>query len=147
MTVIAKATIFAIATSMATFLQAGTAEDIAERAKSFEVAFNSGNAAEVAAHYSVDGVVLAPDTVRIDGREAIHGLWQAYVDAGVTDLSLTTVNLDEHGDTAYEIGSFSLSAPDGNGGMVQANGKYIIVWKKDGDGIWNLHWDIWNSNP
>ena len=101
----------------------------------------------MAAHYSVDGVILAPDTVRIDGREAIHGLWQAYVDAGVTDLSLTTVNLDEHGDTAYEIGSFSLSAPDGNGGMVQANGKYIIVWKKDVDGIWNLHWDIWNSNP
>lgn len=131
----------------ATALWAGTAEDIAARAASFEAAFNSQDAAAVAAHYSEDGVILAPDTARIDGRAAIRTLWQAYVDAGVTDLELTTETLIDMGGTANEIGAFRLSVPDGNGGMVEARGKYVIIWKADAEGVWHLHWDIWNSSP
>jgi ketosteroid isomerase-like protein len=26
------------------------------------------------------------------------------------------------------------------------SGKYIVVWKKDGD-AWRLHRDIWNTDP
>ena len=141
-------TIFAvIATSTVSFAYAGTAEDIAARVETFEAAFNSGDAAAVASHYTTDAALLAPDTARIDGREAIQGLWQAYVDAGVVDLKLTTVDLDDLGGIANEIGTYTLTAPDGNGGMVQAGGKYIVVWKADDSGVWHLHWDIWNSTP
>ncbi len=131
----------------ASLVHAGAADDIVGRAETFEAAFNSGDALAVASHYTEDAVLLAPDTSRIDGREAILGLWQAYVDAGVEDLQLTTVDLEELGETALEIGTYSLSAPDGNGGRVQASGKYVIVWKADGEGVWHLHWDIWNSTP
>lgn len=133
--------------SSITFAFAGAAEDIAARAVTFEAAFNGGDAAGVAAHYSEDAVVLAPDTPRIDGREDIQGLWQAYVDAGVKDLDLVTTDIQDLGNMANEIGTYSLMAPDGNGGMVEALGKYIVVWKKDGSGTWQLHWDIWNATP
>ena len=133
--------------STTSFALAGTAEDIASRTETFEAAFNSGDAAGVAGHYTEDAVVLAPDTPRLEGREAIQGIWQAYVDAGVTDLDLTTVNLEDMGGTANEIGTYTLTAPDGNGGTVQAGGKYIVIWKADDSGIWHLHWDIWNSTP
>ena len=136
-----------IAASTVTLAYAGTTEDIAARSETFEAAYNSGDAAAVAAHYTTDAVLLAPDTARIDGREAVQGLWQSFVDAGVTDLQLTTVNLDDLGDTANELGTYTLTAPDGNGGTVQAGGKYIVVWKTDDNGIWHLHWDIWNSTP
>ena len=142
-----KTMVTVIAASTVTFAYAGTAEDIATRSETFEAAFNSGDAAAVAAHYTTDAVLLAPDTARIDGREAVQGLWQSFVDAGVTDLQLTTVNLDDLGDTANEIGTYTLTAPDGNGGTVQAGGKYIVVWKTDDSGVWHLHWDIWNSTP
>ena len=142
-----KTMVAVIAASTVTFAYAGTAEDIAARIETFEAAFNSGDAAAVAAHYTMDAVLLAPDTARLDGREAVQGLWQSYVDAGVTDLQLTTVNLDGLGDTANELGTYTLTAPDGNGGMVQAGGKYIVVWKADDNGVWHLHWDIWNGTP
>jgi len=142
-----KTMVTAIAASTVTFAYAGTAEDIAARSETFEAAFNSGDAAAVAAHYTTDAVLLAPDTARLNGREAVQGLWQSFVDAGVTDLQLTTVNLDDLGDTANELGTYTLTAPDGNGGTVQAGGKYIVVWKTDDSGVWHLHWDIWNSTP
>ncbi|MBS9718889.1 YybH family protein [Pseudohalocynthiibacter aestuariivivens] len=142
-----KTIVAVIATSTVSFAHAGSAEDIAARVETFEAAFKSGDAAAVALHYTTDAALLAPDTARIDGRDAIQGLWQAYVDAGVVDLQLTTVDLEDLGNTANEIGTYTLTAPDGNGGMVQAGGKYIVVWKADDNGVWHLHWDIWNSTP
>ncbi|WP_162933102.1 DUF4440 domain-containing protein [Roseovarius sp. EL26] len=128
-------------------VHAGTVEDIAARNETFKAAFNSGDAAGVAAHYTEDATVLAPDAPLLEGREAIQGIWQAYIDAGVKELTLTTVTLEDMGASANEIGAFTLMAPDGNGGMVQAGGKYVIVWKTDASGVWHLHWDIWNSTP
>ena len=29
---------------------------------------------------------------------------------------------------------------------MQDEGKYVVVWKKQEDGSWKLHRDIWNSN-
>jgi ketosteroid isomerase-like protein len=29
--------------------------------------------------------------------------------------------------------------------MTTVRGKYVVVWKKDGDGMWRLHRDIWNT--
>lgn len=126
---------------------AGSAEDISSRIETFEAAFNSGDAAAVAQHYSEEAVLLAPDTPRIDGREDIQALWQAYIDAGVKNLDLVTTDLVDLGNIANEIGTYTLSAPDGNGGTAALSGKYVIVWKRDEGGNWNLHWDIWNSTP
>ena len=144
---VATAISIVFAASVASSVYAGAAEDIAERAETFEVAFNNGDAAAVASHYTENAVILATDTPRIDGREAILGLWQAYIDAGVKDLQLTTVDLEDLGETAHEIGTYTLSAPDGNGGVVEIGGKYVIVWKADDEGVWHLHWDIWNGTP
>lgn len=132
---------------MGSIALADAAQDIAALSETFEAAFNSGDAAGVAQHYTQDAVLLAPDTPRIEGREGIRGLWQGFIDAGATDLDLVTVDVVERDDIANELGMFTLSAPDGNGGMTELSGKYIVVWKKDGDGAWKLHWDIWNSTP
>jgi uncharacterized protein (TIGR02246 family) len=147
MVYLVKTMVTVFAASTASYAYAGTAEDIAARSETLEAAFNSGDAAAVAAHYTEDAVILAPDTARLDGREAIQGLWQSFVDAGVTDLQLTMVNLDDLGDTANGLGTYTLTVPDGNGGTVQVGGKYIVVWKTDNNGVWQVHWDIWNSTP
>ena len=123
------------------------AAGIAASAERFEAAYNSGDAAAMAALYTPDGAVLPPDTARIDGREGIQALWQGYMDAGVEDLALETVELEAHGASASEVGTFTLTAPDGAGGRVTAGGKYIVLWQRGEDGIWRLHRDIWNGSP
>jgi ketosteroid isomerase-like protein len=46
------------------------------------------------------------------------------------------------GDTAYEVGKYTLS---GDSGKVNDRGKYIVIWRKVG-GQWKLYRDIFNTN-
>ena len=123
------------------------AAGIAASADRFETAYNSGDAAAMAELYTVNGAVLPPDAARIDGREGIQAMWQSFMDAGVEDLDLETVELTTHGDAASEVGTFTITVPDGEGGRATASGKYIVLWREGEDGVWRLHRDIWNDNP
>ena len=123
------------------------AAGIAASSAVFEAAFNAGDAGGVAALYTADAVILPPGAARVDGRDAVKALWQSYVDANLSEFDLTTVTLDVQGDTATEMGRFSLAAPDGKGGSVTVGGSYIVLWKLGADGVWRLHWDIWNDDP
>lgn len=113
----------------------------------FAEAFNSKDAAAVAAHYTEDAAVLPPDAARVDGRENIEKFWRGAMDAGLTDLALKAVEVEESGDLAYEVGTFTFKAPGEGGALAEAAGKYIVIWKKEPDGAWRLHRDIWNGDP
>jgi len=122
-------------------------DGISETNARFEAAFNAGDANALAALYTTDAVVMAPNMKRLEGHSEIRWLWQNFFDAGVRDLDLNTVELTVDGTRATEVGTFSLTAPDGKGGRVTGHGKYIILWQKRGIGVWRLHRDIWNNDP
>jgi uncharacterized protein (TIGR02246 family) len=113
----------------------------------FASAFNKGDGASVAALYTEDALLLPPGGARVDGREAIQAFWQGAIDQGLTDIKLEAVEVESAGNTAYEVGGFSLKAPNESGELVSSTGKYIVVWHKSADGNWRLHRDIWNSTP
>jgi uncharacterized protein (TIGR02246 family) len=113
----------------------------------FSEAFNSKDAAVVAAHYAEDAAVLPPDSVRIDGRANIKNFWKGAIDAGLSDLTLKAIEVEDQGNWAYEVGELSYSAPGTGDARTTASGKYIVIWKKDTDGSWRLFRDIWNPNP
>ena len=69
-------------------------------------------------------------------------MWQSVMDMGIKTASLETVELDPQGDTATEVGKYTLGA---DCGTVADTGKYVVVWKKEG-GHWRLHRDIWNTS-
>jgi ketosteroid isomerase-like protein len=56
----------------------------------------------------------------------------------------TDVHVSSGSDMAYEIGTYSLGF-NGSQGPVKDEGKYVVVWKKDGD-AWKAAADIFNSN-
>ena len=63
------------------------------------------------------------------------------VNAGV-QIRLEAVEVEGHGDTAYEVGRATITGADGE---TLDEAKYIVIWKKVGD-AWKLHRDIFNSN-
>ena len=111
----------------------------------FEQAFNSGNAAGVAALYTSQAEVLPPGAPAATGRDAIQKFWQSAIQAGVKNLHLSTVSVDRYGPAMREIGSFTMDMPGQGGQVTHATGKYVVIWKREGRS-WLLDTDIWNTN-
>jgi len=108
----------------------------------FMESFSTGDAQGVASLYTDDGQLLPPGGDVVTGRQAVEDFWTNVMDVGISSARLQTVELEGHGDTAIEIGRYTLGVADGS---VADEGKYLVVWKRR-DGAWKLHRDIWNTS-
>ena len=61
---------------------------------------------------------------------------------GIKNAKLNILEVDQHGDTAIEVGQYTLSSADD---QVMDQGKYVVIWKYE-NGCWKLHRDIWNTS-
>ena len=121
-----------------------TRESIEAIGKTMCERFNAGDAPGVAALYASDAALMPPGVARIDGRDGIQQYWQGMLDAGVGDLSLKILEVEEAGDSAVDVGVISATAPGDGDDRVALTGKYIVLWRRDADGNWRLNRDIWN---
>ncbi len=121
-----------------------TRESIEAMGKTLCELANAGNAAGMADLYSDDAILMPPGVGRITGRGGIQQYWQGLLDAGVKDLSLTTLEVEDVGDAAVEVGLIAATAPGEGDARVALTGKYMVSWKRGGGGNWRLHRDIWN---
>ena len=117
-------------------------EAIAAADEQFVAAFNRGDAAGVAALYTEQGQLLPPNAGSMIGPQAIQAFWQGAMDMGIASARLEIREVEQHDDTAIEIGTYTLHAQDGT--ELDA-GKYIVIWKRV-EGEWKLHRDIFNSS-
>jgi ketosteroid isomerase-like protein len=62
----------------------------------------------------------------------------------VADLTLRSDEIEDFGSQAVEVGTVSASAPGEGDARVELTGKYIVLWKQDANGAWQIHRDIWN---
>ena len=113
--------------------------------RGFVAAFNRGDAASIAALYMEEGKILPPNMEMMQGKAAVQAFWQGAMDMGCKEATLETVELEEQGAAAIEIGKYTLKIQLPDGGTVMDNGKYLVVWKQEG-GAWRLDQDIWNSS-
>ena len=113
----------------------------------FSEAYARGDAKALSAMYTSDAIVFPPDSEMIRGNEAIGEFWKATRDSGVQSAALTTVDVERSGDVAYEVGKVSLTIQPAGKEPTTAVAKYVVVWKRQTDGAWKLHRDIWNSDP
>lgn len=113
-------------------IEAANAELIAALAK--------GDAAGVAATYTSDAQMLPPNGKTLSGRAAIQSLWEEWIKAGFTKLTLTPTEVEGIGDTAYEVGTYASTD-----GKFTDEGKYVVIWRRQ-QGKWRLFRDIWNTS-
>jgi uncharacterized protein (TIGR02246 family) len=114
--------------------------DIAAVNRQFEEAARKGDLDRLAALYTPDAMAFPPDGPIVKGRDNIKQMWASVAQQmGLKDVRLETLDLEQAGDTAYEVGEATLT--HGGGTAVV---KFVVVWKMV-DGQWRLHRDIWNS--
>ncbi len=104
-------------------------------------ALAAGDAAGAAALYAKGARLMAPNMDFI-GHSGLAAYWQGALDMGVKDATLKSDTVEVHGDTAIEVGRYTLF---GANRAELDHGKYVVVWKNEG-GAWKLSVDIFNSS-
>lgn len=115
---------------------------IATADKRFMDALGKGDAAGLTALYAENAQLLPTNSDFVTGKEAIQAFWQAGIDMGIKGAKLETIEVEGHGDTAYEVGKYTIL---GEGKAVIDAGKYVVIWKQE-KGQWKLYRDIWNTS-
>jgi ketosteroid isomerase-like protein len=76
--------------------------------KVFEAAVSRSDGPGVAALYTDNAQLLPAQSGFVTGTEAIGQFWQAAFDSGMKGVSLVTMEVEKHGDTAYEVGELDI---------------------------------------
>ena len=120
---------------------------IAQAGAEFSQRYMRGDNQGMANLYTEDGVIFPPGRPIIRGRAAIADYWKLQPGVTVVDHKTTADSIIVRGDIAYDYGTFrAQNARDGQAGN-PGFGKYVIIWRRQTDGRWLMHLDIWNSSP
>jgi ketosteroid isomerase-like protein len=74
----------------------------------FMATFSRGDAAGCAACYTEQAQILPPNSDIIMGKQAIQTFWQGAMNMGITAAKLETLEVKGHGNTANEVGQYTL---------------------------------------
>jgi ketosteroid isomerase-like protein len=98
-------------------------------------------------YYSDDASLLAPNAPIASDRQSIRSSWASLLGPD-TSLSwhATKVEVAHSSDLAYLVGTYQLTTKDVHGNAVADDGKFVEVWKKQGDNKWKVVADIFNSD-
>ena len=110
--------------------------------KTFTQIYSQGDAAGIANLYTENAEFLPPNSDMVVGRQAIQATFQGFMDMGVKEIALESIEVEAYGDTASEVGKYTLMGADG---QALDNGKFLVIWKKEA-GQWKLHRDMINTS-
>jgi uncharacterized protein (TIGR02246 family) len=125
-------------------LTADTREAIDTALRQWEHCFNSGDTAGLAALYTEDATLMPSDAEAIRGRQGVQGFWQVARDGGVQQIMLHLGEVEVQGNLLIEISRATITVNAG-GAATEVPVKYVVVWKRQGDGPWQVHVDMWSS--
>ena len=107
--------------------------------------WNNGDLERVVTLYATDAVYLPPHHEVVHGRDAIQAYLEGPRNHGVTDLAFDVTYIKQNGNVAWDVGTYRMSVPAGDGGQREDQGKYLTVWKRAGS-RWMITADAWSSD-
>lgn len=122
--------------------------EVAELVTRLASAFNSRDAAALAALYTEEATLLPPGEALVQGNRAIREWFEEALQR-LGRITLTPIESNESIDFGFQVGIFSVSwdltaAHDrAVEPLPQQFGKYLLVFKRTEWG-WRIHSDMWN---
>jgi ketosteroid isomerase-like protein len=98
--------------------------------------------------YGEDPILMAPNMPAAIGEEAIRKAFgpNFQVPGFSAKWKPSKVEVARSCDLAYAIGSYVAAVRDASGQPVIDRGKYVEIWKKQGDGRWKVALDMFSSD-
>ncbi len=116
--------------------------DIQAANKRFMDAVRTGDEERFVRLYTDDAILLLPGREPLEGIVGVKTFFAPFKTRGVREITLTTIEVEGFGDTAWERGASEMTGADGG---LLGRGKYIVIWKRTSDG-WKLHRDMVNAS-
>jgi uncharacterized protein (TIGR02246 family) len=109
-------------------------------------ALQKADTATIGSLYADDAVVMMAGQPAWNGKAEMMRNGSAMLNAvSFSDMKLTTQTVDVAGDYAIETGTIQMTITPKGGKPVPDKGKYVTVWKKEGN-AWKVSQDIFNSD-
>jgi ketosteroid isomerase-like protein len=97
------------------------------------------DAAAAAAVATEDGVMLPPNLPPRQGQAALR---EWFTNFPSTSVTFTSIEIDGDNRIAYDRGTYAATSKEGT----VTPGKYLWIWRKQGDGSWRVAIAMWNLN-
>ena len=100
------------------------------------------------ASFTDDARVLAPDIPMAEGWEASRAVFAKLEALPGYSLTWSPAIADVGGaaDLGYTIGTYHMKLPGSDGSIVEVDGKYLSIWKRQPDGNWKIAVDMFNAD-
>jgi uncharacterized protein (TIGR02246 family) len=121
-------------------------EGVAQSNRRFADAATRGDARAMAAVYTEDAVFLPLDAETLRGQAAIESFWHGGIRMGIRGLELETLQLEDAGALAYEIGRYTLCFEPERDAPVTDLATHIVVHRRQQDGSWRRAVEVFHRN-
>ena len=100
------------------------------------------------ASFADDARVLAPGIPMAEGWEASRAVFAKLEALPGYSLEYSPAIADVGGaaDLGYTIGTYHMKLPGSDGSIVEIDGKYLSIWKRQPDGSWKIAVDMFNAD-
>ncbi len=119
--------------------------NIQDARPTFEKAIEESDLDLLTSLFMDDAWMLPPSSPILKGREAIMTYYKGMLSVGEYEMRFQNEELNDYGDIAVEIGSWSMNVKTADTSDHQAQGKSMVVWRKT-DAGWRIARDMFSSN-
>ena len=116
---------------------------ILENIKEFSNAYVNADYDKLTKFYCTDGKIFPAGADIIVGHEAIKKRWILPKGESIQSHQISPKEIKIIDNYAYDYGYYKGASTSKKGVTNSFNGKYVIVWRKDGSD-WKIYLGIWN---
>jgi ketosteroid isomerase-like protein len=137
-----------VATSAADASVAADAASIRSEAQAWFKAIDAKDLDKTLSFYAADAQYLSAGRRAAATPEERRKLWiEDFGTPGFSsDEATTQIEVARSGDLAYQRGTYVSTMQNERGQMTKSTGKFVVVWKKQGNGGWKAIIDIDNAD-
>lgn len=136
------------AMSLSAAVLADSPENIVSQAnQQWNQALNQGKLNELVALYDRDASVSPGNGKLLQGHEAISNLFSGFIDNGVHNHQIETVDIIAADKQITQIGYWQAEGVDAEQNPVKFGGVLVTVLEQNEAGEWQLQSHVWNAAP